>query len=157
VNLALPEFSIINSQNGRQPLRGLVSGADSRSNEVSTGSGPGSPRGQPAWGGGSDRVILGLSLSQFALFRVISWIGLRLCVLPRKIRTRSTKTHEKHQLVNASIPSPLICVICDMKNKPTAARLRIVLEQPTAGVDFGLREGHGSNYDGPKPGVILLQ
>src|SRR5438552_10116169 len=24
--------------------------------EVSTGSGPGSPRGQPAWGGGSDRV-----------------------------------------------------------------------------------------------------
>jgi len=24
---------------------------------VSTGSGPGSPRGQPAWGGGCDRVI----------------------------------------------------------------------------------------------------
>src|SRR5260221_418573 len=26
------------------------------SDEVSTGSGPGSPRGQPAWGGGTDRV-----------------------------------------------------------------------------------------------------
>ena len=26
--------------------------------EVSTGSGPGSPRGQPAWGGGCDRVSI---------------------------------------------------------------------------------------------------
>jgi hypothetical protein len=31
-------------------------------------------------------------------------------------------------------------------NKPTAVVLRIVLEKPTAGVDFGLQEGHGSNY-----------
>ena len=34
-----------------------------------------------------------------------------------------------------------------MKNEPTAATLRIVLEQPTAGVDFGLQEGHGSDYE----------
>jgi hypothetical protein len=27
-----------------------------KGDEVSTGSGPGSPRGQPAWGGGCDRV-----------------------------------------------------------------------------------------------------
>src|SRR5438270_11017701 len=27
-------------------------------NEVSTGRGPGSPRGQPAWGGGCDRVTI---------------------------------------------------------------------------------------------------
>jgi hypothetical protein len=33
-----------------------------------------------------------------------------------------------------------------MKNEPTTARLRIVLEQPTAGVDFGLQKGHGSTY-----------
>jgi hypothetical protein len=31
-------------------------------------------------------------------------------------------------------------------NKPTIVTLRIVLEKPTAGVDFGLQEGHGSVY-----------
>jgi hypothetical protein len=31
-----------------------------------------------------------------------------------------------------------------MKNEPTSAKLRIVLEKPTAGVDFGLQKGHGS-------------
>ena len=31
--------------------------------------------------------------------------------------------------------------------KPTAVTLRVVLEKPTAGVDFGLQEGHGSNYE----------
>jgi len=34
----------------------------------------------------------------------------------------------------------------DMKNEPTATTLRIVLEKPTAGIDFGLQEGHGSDY-----------
>jgi hypothetical protein len=34
-----------------------------------------------------------------------------------------------------------------MKNEPTAAKLRIVLEKPTAGVDFGLQKGHGSDYE----------
>ena len=34
-----------------------------------------------------------------------------------------------------------------MKNEPTAVTLRIVLEQPTAGVDFGLQRGHGSDYE----------
>jgi hypothetical protein len=34
-----------------------------------------------------------------------------------------------------------------MKNEPTTARLRIVLERPTAGVDFGLQKGHGSDYE----------
>jgi len=34
-----------------------------------------------------------------------------------------------------------------MKNEPTAATLRIVLERPTAGVDFGLQKGHGSDYE----------
>src|SRR5712691_5132567 len=29
--------------------------------EYRTGSGPGSPRGQPAWGGGCDRVALGIN------------------------------------------------------------------------------------------------
>jgi hypothetical protein len=29
-----------------------------RDDAVSTGSGPGSPRGQPAWGGGCDRVSI---------------------------------------------------------------------------------------------------
>jgi hypothetical protein len=33
-----------------------------------------------------------------------------------------------------------------MKNEPTPATLRVVLEQPTAGVDFALQEGHGSAY-----------
>lgn len=33
-----------------------------------------------------------------------------------------------------------------MKSVETAVVLRIVLEQPPAGVDFGLQEGHGSNY-----------
>lgn len=31
--------------------------------------------------------------------------------------------------------------------KPTAVTLRVVLEKPTAGVDFGLQEGHGSDYE----------
>ncbi len=31
-------------------------------------------------------------------------------------------------------------------NKPTEVTLRIVLEQPPAGVDFGLQEGHGNDY-----------
>ena len=34
-----------------------------------------------------------------------------------------------------------------MKNEPTAVTLRIVLKQPTAGVDFGLQNGHGSAYE----------
>jgi hypothetical protein len=34
-----------------------------------------------------------------------------------------------------------------MKNEPTTATLCIVLEKPTAGVDFGLQEGHGSDYE----------
>jgi hypothetical protein len=34
-----------------------------------------------------------------------------------------------------------------MKNEPTTATLRIVLEKPTAGVDFGLQKGHGSDYE----------
>jgi len=34
-----------------------------------------------------------------------------------------------------------------MKNEPTTVTLRIVLEQPTAGVDFGLQKGHGSAYE----------
>jgi hypothetical protein len=34
-----------------------------------------------------------------------------------------------------------------MKNEPTTARLRIVLEKPTAGVDFGLQRGRGSDYE----------
>lgn len=34
----------------------------------------------------------------------------------------------------------------ETKNKPTAVALRIVLEQPPAGVDFGLQEGHGNDY-----------
>ena len=32
-------------------------------------------------------------------------------------------------------------------NNPTAATLRIVLEQPPAGVDFGLQQGHGNDYE----------
>jgi len=35
----------------------------------------------------------------------------------------------------------------DVKNEPTTVTLRIVLEQPTAGVDFGLQKGHGSGYE----------
>ena len=34
-----------------------------------------------------------------------------------------------------------------MRNEPTAVTLRIVLEKPTAGVDFGLQKGHGSAYE----------
>jgi hypothetical protein len=34
-----------------------------------------------------------------------------------------------------------------MRNEPTEVTLRIVLEQPTAGVDFGLQKGHGSAYE----------
>ena len=34
-----------------------------------------------------------------------------------------------------------------MKNEPTAVALRIVLEKPTAGVDFGLQKGHGSDCE----------
>jgi hypothetical protein len=34
-----------------------------------------------------------------------------------------------------------------MKTDPVTATLRIVLEQPTAGVDFGLQKGHGSDYE----------
>src|SRR3989442_11653008 len=34
-----------------------------------------------------------------------------------------------------------------MKNEPTTATLRIVLEKPTAGVDFGLQKGRGSDYE----------
>ena len=34
-----------------------------------------------------------------------------------------------------------------MKIEPTAVTLRIVLEKPTAGVDFGLQKGHGSDYE----------
>ena len=34
-----------------------------------------------------------------------------------------------------------------MKDEPTAVTLRIVLEKPTAGVDFGLQKGHGSDYE----------
>jgi len=34
-----------------------------------------------------------------------------------------------------------------MKNEPTTVTLRVVLERPTAGVDFGLQEGHGSRYE----------
>jgi hypothetical protein len=33
-----------------------------------------------------------------------------------------------------------------MKNESTSVTLRIVLEKPTASVDFGLQEGHGSDY-----------
>gem|GEM_PF-6560006 len=36
----------------------IYSKAASRANEVSTESGSGSPRGQPAWGGGCDRVTV---------------------------------------------------------------------------------------------------
>jgi hypothetical protein len=32
-------------------------------------------------------------------------------------------------------------------NKPKAVTLRIVLENPTAGVDFALQNGHGSDYE----------
>ena len=32
-------------------------------------------------------------------------------------------------------------------DKLTAVTLRVVLEKPTAGVDFGLQEGHGSGYE----------
>lgn len=32
-------------------------------------------------------------------------------------------------------------------NKPAAVTLRVVLVQPPAGVDFGLQEGHGSEYE----------
>ena len=34
-----------------------------------------------------------------------------------------------------------------MKNESTSATLRIVLEKPTAGVDFGLQKGHGSDNE----------
>ena len=35
----------------------------------------------------------------------------------------------------------------DVKNEPTGVTLRIVLEKPTAGVDFGLQKGKGSDYE----------
>jgi hypothetical protein len=34
-----------------------------------------------------------------------------------------------------------------MKNESTSVTLRIVLEKPTAGVDFGLQKGHGNDYE----------
>src|SRR2546426_741737 len=34
-----------------------------------------------------------------------------------------------------------------MKNEPTTATLRIVLEKPTAGVDFALQESHGRPFE----------
>jgi hypothetical protein len=34
-----------------------------------------------------------------------------------------------------------------MRNEPTAVTLRIRLERPTAGVDFGLQKGHGSDCE----------
>jgi hypothetical protein len=33
-----------------------------------------------------------------------------------------------------------------MKNEPSTFTLRILLEKPNAGVDFGLQEGHGSAF-----------
>ena len=33
-----------------------------------------------------------------------------------------------------------------MKPAPKTVNLRIILERPTAGVDFGLQEGHGNSY-----------
>jgi len=39
-------------------MRSVPGAIATGSREASTGSGPGSPRGQPAWGGGSDRMQL---------------------------------------------------------------------------------------------------
>jgi hypothetical protein len=63
---------------------------------VSTGSGPGSPGGQPAWGGGCDQVSINASVesamrtTRSLALPVLTSLGIRLDTSPKK-----------HQLVTA--------------------------------------------------------
>src|SRR5256714_5243693 len=66
--------------------------SDRVEDEVSTGSGPGSPRGQPAWGGGCDRVDLSIDTS--------AWHGVNEATLNPSIPYRYSRRDHYNESID---------------------------------------------------------